>query len=392
MTITITAALSPTVKLPPTKKIPLLPLGLLEEALSYLRILYNPPVRGSRPISRRKLFPPSEACTILLPPTNDSPLDCLRRDKFERSYAMRWLTSLISQILFENIDSLVNTEDAAREALMDDAASLLAICAGTASAGILTRTFAFGRGSVMVDITDVPLENCDFSTVGAQTWGGSCVLAEIIIDNPRDFGLAQDSPVPLRILELGAGTGLVSIALARYLSICNRSASICSTDFNPTVLTNLANNILTNTPSLSPSVSLNPAFLDWSEPEIRDPQLDGTFDLILGADIIYEMQHTIWIKSRLERLLRKPGQSDVEHPPQFHLVLPLRASFTLESSAVEDTFPFAHGQVGNGVAELAIVSKEVVVCEVDGDGKDAEVEYAYYVIGWQGRTPTDARI
>jgi predicted nicotinamide N-methyase len=370
---------SPTVYLPSTKKIPHLPLGVLEDSLAYLRVLYNPPVRASRPTSRRKLFPTPQSRSIANSDHADSPLEHIQRDQFERSYSMRWLTSLISQIQLQKVDSWANEE----ESLVEDAASLLAICAGTASAGTFTRYFTFGRGMVNVRITDIPLENCDFSSVGAQTWGGSCVLAETIVNNPNEFGLTRVSSGPLRVLELGAGTGLVSVTLAQYLFKCDRSASIYPTDFNPTVLANLSRNIAANATSWSPQVTLTSAFLDWSRPEGGSNGLPDSFDLILGADITYELQHTLWIKGCLQQLLRKPEPSE-NHPPRFHLVIPLRPLFIQESGAIENAFPFAKASSSvDKTMELVIMSKDVIICNEDGDGKQTEVEYAYYVIGWQ---------
>jgi len=387
-----TVVVPPTVQLPQTKKIGHLPLGVLEESLRYLREVYSPPVRASRLISRQKHFPPPRSRTpIAVPLPDESPWDHIRLDKFERSYAIRWLTSLIAQLQLEDINELaVDEKRRVREALVEDAASLPALSAGTASAGTFTRAFTFGRGAVNVQITDIPLQNCDFSTIGAQTWGGACVLAETIVNSPHDFGLVREpSAAPLRILELGAGTGLVSIALAQYLSRHLQPSAIYSTDFNRAVLANLDNNIAANSHSLSATVSLTSAFLDWSQPENPDPQLCDSFDLILGADIVYELDHIIWIKACLTTLLRMPRKSEC-HPPQFHLVIPLRPTHTLESDAIEQILPFAQTPPSvDGAMRLAILSKDVIACDANGDGIDEEVEYAYYVIGWQGMSLLD---
>jgi predicted nicotinamide N-methyase len=374
----------PTVQLPPVKKIALLPLSGLKESLSYLRQIYSPPVRGSRLISRQKLFPPSQSRSpIAVPLTEESPWDHIRHDKFERSHAIRWLTSLISQLQLDDNEPFLEEQGSIREALVEDAASLLALCAGTASAGTLTRTFTFGHGSLNVQITDIPLQNCDFSTIGAQTWGGACVLTETIVSNPHDFGLDRDPSDPLRVLELGAGTGLVSIVLAQYLSRRpHTSASIYSTDFNATVLANLANNITANSRTLSTTVSLTSAFLDWSQPDNRDPCLPDVFDLIIGADIVYEMDHIVWIKSCLTMLLRPPCKLE-NRTSRFHLIIPLRPTHALESDVIEQIFPFAQTPPSpDSIIELAIMSKDVIACDANDDEKIEEVTYAYYVIGW----------
>jgi hypothetical protein len=103
------------------------------------------------------------------------------------------------------------------EPLVQSAAALLAICAGAASAGTRTRTYVFG--SVRVQLTDVALRNDDFGSVGAQTWGSACVLAEMIAEEPARFGfeLGGTGEKAVRVLELGAGTGLVSLTIGKKI-------------------------------------------------------------------------------------------------------------------------------------------------------------------------------
>jgi hypothetical protein len=145
----------------------------------------------------------------------------------------------------------------------------------------------------------------------------------------------------------------------------------------------MKNNIEANCGLLSPSITLTASFLDWSQPETCDPTFPGTFDLILGADIAYELDHAVWIRSCVAKLLRQSHVSESQSP-QFHLIVPLRPTHTLESGAIEVAFPFAQGPK---TRELVIIKKDIIVCEADTGGKDGEVEYAYYVIGWHGRDP-----
>ncbi|KAF9052486.1 hypothetical protein BDZ89DRAFT_1098500 [Hymenopellis radicata] len=321
----------PTSHLPPIKKISSRSSDELLTFLHYLRDIYNPPVRGSK---RRRNSVHSQAPNH----AND-----WASDPFERTYAIRWLTALISQCEIPEI-----FEPESTELIIQEAASLLATCSGTAGAGVIRRTFAFSS-SVHVKLTDVPLENSDFHSVGAQTWGGACVLAEAI-------DLAG-----LRILELGAGTGLVSLAAAKMFQVWDTPVTIVSTDFYPTVLANLQANIDANFVFSSP---VSARFLDWAtfaDDVAEDAMLHQPFDVVLGADIVYEAQHAVWIKSCLRRLLT----------PElgiFHLVIPLRASFSSESSTIE--------------RDVGIVEKEIILCDAnEGDGGET-VEYAYYRIGW----------
>lgn len=310
-------------------------------------------------------------------------MDELRTDAFERTYAIKWLTALIGHFSStEECDHPLGGHHV--EDLIQDAASLLAICAGTASAGIICRTFTFESrfGSVTVNLTDAPLENQDYGSVGAQTWGGACVLAEMITDKPENFGLLEQnvSTSKLRILELGAGTGLVILAVAGLMrKVAGREVEIVATDYYPSVLTNLATNVRSNSFDHANLVKVTTHSLDWSLFSETYPQpqpFDQPFDLVLGADIIYEAQHAVWIKSCLTILLRNTNGSPDDGPePIFHLVIPLRVTHTFESQTVETVFAQSGG--------LVIKSKEIILCDAETGREGDEVEYAYYKIGWE---------
>ncbi|KAF9457366.1 hypothetical protein BDZ94DRAFT_1273378 [Collybia nuda] len=366
------ALLPPTSHLPPIRQIAAYPPEDLTNALKYLRLIYNPEVRGSR---RRR----SNSSANTGGSVRDSELDDLRSDAFERSYAIKWLTTLVSQA------EPWGDNDGA-EVLLQDAAALLAICSGTAAAGVIVRDFVFETDhgthkTLKVNLTDVPLDNHDYGSVGAQTWGGACVLAEDIAKYPERFGFLHPKSSGLRVLELGAGTGLVSLVVGKlFESLADETdVTIVATDYYPSVLMNLEANVRSNFPSEASSpIRISTHTLDWSafpdEPG-HDRSLDEPFDVILGADIIYESQHAVWIRSCLCRLLRKPSD-DVHFEPKFHLVIPLRRTHSSESSTIETVFP------SRDMAEstLGILSKETIICEAEnGTG---QVEYAYYIIGW----------
>lgn len=324
-------------------------------------------------------------------------------DDFERSYALRWLTCLIAQLYNadDHQETVISLDH--REILIQEAASLLALCSGTAGAGSFVREFNFASAyspspsriaeavsTIKVQLRDVPLDNHDYGSVGAQTWGGACVLSAEIAENPSKFGLCCDQ---LRVLELGAGTGLVSLTVAKLLEQWGKKAFILATDFFPSVLSNLESNIRLNFPHLRPSdpTQIEASFLDWSHHHSLSSQrqhstFDQPFDLIVGADIIYEDKHAEWIKHCLEALLKKPSAGGHAPTPKFHLVIPLRHTHENESHSVEVVFPRADDQV-EGEKRLCILHKEIISCdgrrgnERPGNAEE-EVEYAYYHIGW----------
>jgi len=381
--------------------------------LTYLRSLYHPEVRGSR---RKRAQPPefNGKPKAHLRHEDDSEVQVIRSDVFERSYAIRWLTALIARLeVWQEVshcgevsfDDLGKPEPtfADTEKLVQEAASLLAICAGVAAAGMITRNFAFasidGQRRVEAQLTDIPLDNDDYGSVGAQTWGGACVLAEMIVEDPERFGLDLSSSGAesrrFDILELGAGTGLVSLVVAKLLNILpsfdNREVSVVATDFHPSVLANLRSNVNANFPltnnQTTSTHSITTHFIDWSSfSTSHQPDCPPhPFDVVFGADIIYEPQHAVWIRDCLKRLLRRPSEG-TSSPTAFHLVIPLRPTHTFESGTVESVFLNACDVDPDGYTDLVIFSKEYITCDAHGDytrGRDlSEVEYIYYKIGW----------
>ncbi|KAN0080055.1 hypothetical protein V8E55_009621 [Tylopilus felleus] len=238
------------------------------------------------------------------------------------------------------------------------AASLLAICAGIATTGKVQRQFTFDSWATLADkiYVDIPLDNHDYTSVGAQTWGRACVLAEMIAECPDQFGLVTscNGPHPLRILKLGTGTGLVGLTVAKLLLHVSHA-----NNFYPAVLDNLQSNIDANFPTPNNTdgdsvirASRHP--LDWSS---------------FSIDIVYEAQHTMGICGCLLSLLACP---DGANEPVFHLVIPLWPTHTFKFSTVE---------------ELTILSKESIMCEAYGIGRakrhtDDDIEHVYYQILW----------
>ncbi|KAF7791143.1 hypothetical protein EIP86_002154 [Pleurotus ostreatoroseus] len=356
----------------------------------------------------------------------------LRADTFERSYAVQWLTALVSHVgeISSTPEAALNGPQLAWEAVVQQAARLLAVCAGAASAGLRTRTFVFpgtGRSrsssrspgtitpvaaadithnpslaalEVRVQITDIPLDNQNYDSVGAQTWGGACLLADMIVgagsetDVSLPLGTSAERTRPLRVLELGAGTGLVGVTVGKLLKMRRVQTEVVATDFHPDVLENLRHNFATNLSQQNDILTTCVEFLDWSIfpsqtlQQNQPSSLAERFDVIYGADIIYELEHARWIKTCVELLLRKPDPSSqaLTEVPRFHLVTPLRKTHIAESHTVEDVFSFADGVHSDGVTGahvvLAITAKEEIVCWDLWNESAKEVEYVHYTITW----------
>jgi predicted nicotinamide N-methyase len=155
-------------------------------------------------------------------------------------------------------------------------------------------------------------------------------------------------------------------------------AGLVATDYYPSVLKNLERNRACN------SVRFTSKFLDWSTfcdtEVIHDPIFEGGFDVVFGADIVYEDVHATWIKSCVAELLCKPSTRQPD--PTFHLIIPLRASHTVESNTIEMVFRNCKDVKVEEETVLVVKHKEVIVCDAESGKDGEEVEYAYYRIGW----------
>ncbi|KAI0630469.1 hypothetical protein C8Q77DRAFT_1133220 [Trametes polyzona] len=404
---------SPSARLPPIRKIHEHSPEILSNLVEYLRTIYNPPVRGTRRVGHKTKSKSSGGAGG---DDDGDALAYLRADEFERGVAVRWLTGLVAQASLIQENFAEDSEDGPEtntnvEELIQRAASLLAVCAGSAAAGTLTRRFPFGSplldSPVEVQLTDIPISvDGDAATVGAHTWGSACLLAEMVVESPERFGLSdEDLSRGPRILELGAGTGLVSLAAAKYF-LARRSQTVVqfemptvvATDYHPAVLENLSRNVSANFEStmagLSPPILVHP--LDWSafsgptqSLPARQPPLDEPFDIIFGADIIYEPAHARWIRDTVAALLRRPDNDGLEPhatqrgAPRFHLLIPLRPTHVSESRAVEEVFPVVPPESSTTASQdLCILEKETIMCEAGEVRPGVEVEYVHYVIGW----------
>ncbi|KAF5346130.1 hypothetical protein D9758_009931 [Tetrapyrgos nigripes] len=283
--------------------------------------------------------------------------EVLRADPFERAFAIKWVTGFIARADIWVEEACVDEEDEgldesegdstrewkSRQEVVDKATAILGLFIGDEGSGeddaAVTRTFSFPFGSavddlggegagqqvVKAELNDDPLDNTDHTSVGLQSWASAIVMSEKMCADPVAFSLGStDVAGNRRILELGAGTGLLSIVAARILELQSQSQShstkhttntIIATDFHPDVLANCTRNVETNFPfsssasaSAPTSASHSPILvqkLDWEYPDYTHP-VDDPFDIILAADVIYHPEHAKWIRGVVERLLRKP--------------------------------------------------------------------------------------
>lgn len=146
------------------------------------------------------------------------------------------------------------------------------------------------------------------SNVGLRTWEASLRLATYLCDNPSLLRSRN-------VIELGAGTGLLSILCAAYLG----TSSVLATDGLPHVVEMIDKNVTRNAVNkIFSRHEVQPpraAILEWGDLTALDDVLVDAddnaldFDLILGADITYSPDIVPLLARLLSELLHRTQDS-----------------------------------------------------------------------------------
>ncbi|CAH0017978.1 unnamed protein product [Clonostachys rhizophaga] len=116
-------------------------------------------------------------------------------------------------------------------------------------------------------------------TTGLRTWEAAIHLGQYLSRNPA---VVQHK----RILELGAGTGYLSILCADHLD----AAHVIASDGSDDVINNLPDNFFLN--NLQDSTKVIPMEVKWGHALVgtEDEKWNGgnTVDVVLGADVTYD--------------------------------------------------------------------------------------------------------
>ncbi|KAJ5312957.1 hypothetical protein PENANT_c018G00800 [Penicillium antarcticum] len=128
-------------------------------------------------------------------------------------------------------------------------------------------------------------------TTGFRTWEAALHLGSFLSSETGE-ALVRNK----RVIELGAGTGFLSLVCARYLGV----RSVVVTDREPALIDNMRECVPHNLDSeTGKSIPIYPAVWEWGTPLERAGDLAGLesgddggqgikFDVALGADLIYD--------------------------------------------------------------------------------------------------------
>ena len=116
-------------------------------------------------------------------------------------------------------------------------------------------------------------------TTGLRTWEAALHLGQFLSRN-------SDIVSGKHVLELGAGTGFISILCARYLDV----AHVIASDGSDDVINNLPENLFLN--HLQDSARVTPMDLKWGHALVgtEEEVWNGgrPVDVVLGADVTYD--------------------------------------------------------------------------------------------------------
>ena len=133
-------------------------------------------------------------------------------------------------------------------------------------------------------------------TSGANIWPAAIVLARALAEPPLRAALGGAS-----VLELGAGCGVAGLTAA----MLGEAKDVVLTDLNAQTLANLQHNVSLHDDSGASSPTVVTAQrLDWRDASTWPPQ---RFDLILGADLVYDEAASPMVAGVVSGLLRPGG-------------------------------------------------------------------------------------
>ena len=132
-------------------------------------------------------------------------------------------------------------------------------------------------------------------TTGLRTWEAALHLGQYLCTDPSLVG-------GKRVLELGAGTGYLSILCARQLG----AAHVVATDGSDEVVVALAENFALNGLQEGPDARLSAAELRWGQ-----ELMDADVDVVLGADITYDSSVVGALVTTIDGLLARSPDAEV---------------------------------------------------------------------------------
>ena len=291
-------------------------------------------------------------------------------DQFETQFTHRWLL---------NVNRIDWSESSFDEELIEDILSessrLVAVLSGQSASGGIRKVYHFPQSfttrshdPISITIREAAIVE---DSLGGRTWSAAPLLADFLLSQINNDPINQ-----LNILELGAGTGLTGLTMAKALQNIGKKVNVHLTDYNENVLNNLMVNARLNKAERS-SVKVKVFPLDWSEAQSNlmletNNDLRNTYDCLLCADCVYEPQHAELIHAVASRLLTKK-RSISSRPSlsgKMFVLTPQRANLQNETEALYRFFPqsdIISQHKEKGELHLCITSQQHYILESQED-------------------------
>ena len=133
-----------------------------------------------------------------------------------------------------------------------------------------------------ITILEAPSLLASSGTTGFRTWEAALFLGSYLTSTPGSAFVSGN-----RVIELGAGTGFLSILCAKHLGV----KSVLATDGNLDVVTDMKTNIGLNFVAKDDHISA--AVLKWGQTLIGGiadlREQDMAYNLAIGADVTYDV-------------------------------------------------------------------------------------------------------
>lgn len=217
----------------------------------------------------------------------------------------RYLTSIVAS-------PLLWLPEHEREEIWEAASTRLSERSGRTAQPSMTRLF-----QVSEDLTlSLHEPSLTEDSLGLKTWTSSWLLAKRLVSFSHHVPSGST-----RVLELGAGTGLVGLAAASVWQ--SLVSEVMLTDL-PEIIPNLERNIEMNRTSLANNTEMHCRVLDWTDDTDLPTPSEQAYPLILAADPIYSLDHPRMLVATLSRWLQPSPTS------RFILELPVRHGYDKE--------------------------------------------------------------
>jgi predicted nicotinamide N-methyase len=222
----------------------------------------------------------------------------------------RYLTSIVSSSIAW-ID-----DDETKDAIWSSASARLSERAGRNAMPAMTRSFEIDD-TITVQLHEPTLTE---DNLGFKTWTSSLLLSR------RQRDLRKHLPPKLdKVLELGAGTGLVGISAA-----CIWNTNVTLTDL-PEIVPNLQHNLQLNRELITANDgNVTAGALDWADQTSAPQNEEEKFTVILAADPIYSAEHPRLLVSAMTRWISRRPEA------RFIVELPVRVRYGKERQNLRD--------------------------------------------------------